>query len=91
MRYRRFGNHRIITYLELCEEDFKLLLGLLRGIGFKGSVVEEPINPGNCLYAVPDNTGMWMCLKNFDAPGLCPGADLCPYKKSGKRVVNHEG
>lgn len=46
MRYRRFGSHRIVTNLELCEEDFKLLLGLLSGIGFRGPIVEEASTRG---------------------------------------------
>jgi hypothetical protein len=91
MRYRRFGNHVIVTYLELCEEDFKLLLGLLRSIGFEGSMVEEPISPGNCPYAVRDNAGIWMCLKNENAPSLCPGINLCPYvlEKYEKRGLDY--
>ena len=93
MRYRKLGDHRIITYLELCEEDFKLLLGLLRSLGFEGLIVEEPINPRGCRYADIDDYGVWLCQRSDSSIALCPGADLCPYgfKESMRRGWSREG
>ena len=93
MRYRKLANHVIITYLELCEEDFKLLLGLLRGIGFNGCIAEEPINPKGCRYAYLDDYGVWLCQRNDSSIGFCPGADLCPYgfKEDRRRGWSREG
>jgi hypothetical protein len=32
-----------------------------------------------CKYAVADQYGKPVCLRNFECPGLCNGPENCPY------------
>jgi hypothetical protein len=40
---------------------------------------QNSIEMPSCRYAVADQYGNPVCLRNFDAPGLCNGLEKCPY------------
>jgi len=39
---------------------------------------KSPKNP-SCRYAVIDQNGNPVCMRNFECPGFCDGKEKCPY------------
>jgi hypothetical protein len=40
---------------------------------------QNPVETSRCRFAVNDQYGNIVCMRNFECPGFCDGLEKCPY------------